>query len=514
MSGLEPEIDDLDIQGNVLLGFNKPCQAIVPLFFDASDAPSVKRWLEGSSARVTSTHQIINFRDKRRRAKEAGEKLDPEATPIWLNLSFGFGGLAKLTPDADQFRDPVFRDGLAAASHRLGDPLDTAPGAPSTWLFGGLGNEPDGLAVIAGDSIARVEERLAEFVADAAAHGVVEKGTEIGKDLGIIGGGAQTEHFGFKDGVSQPAVRGTWRSFSQRHVARRMLPTPTDFVPVAFAEPGKPLICAGEFVLGYSRQSDGFGGLEAPPYRLGNVGGARAPGWASNGSFLVYRRLRQDVQAFRSFIASSSDALRRAGENPMSDDLLGALIVGRWKNGAPIISYPDFDPGIVSDGQDFGFIEDTNARRCPASAHIRKVNPRDLTTEQGGPVRTLTHRMLRRGIPFGPIFSADSPSLESTDRGLLFLAYQANIKAQFEFVTSSWANATRRPHTPDSDWGHDMIIGRGSRSEGGRRFFVFDRGIRRRIDTANANVMDWVTPTGGGYFFTPSISAIREVLSA
>ena len=122
--------------------------------------------------------------------------------------------------------------------------------------------------------------------------------------------------------------------------------------------------------------------------------------------------------------------------------------------------------------------------------------------------------MLRRGIPYGPTYDADKPEAEPVDRGLLFLAYQANIGEQFEFVTSNWANAKRRPHTPDSNWGQDMVIGRGPRNEGGKRFFVFDRETRRTVDTSSASVMDWVRPTGGGYFFTPSISAIREVLSA
>ena len=76
---------------------------------------------------------------------------------------------------------------------------------------------------------------------------------------------------------------------------------------------------------------------------------------------------------------------------------------------------------------------------CPFSAHIRKSYPRDDTDPAVPPLRevtTQTHRLLRRGIPFGPVSPSTpmSPIQDGIDRGLVFLAYQTSIEDQFEFV--------------------------------------------------------------------------------
>ena len=42
-----------------------------------------------------------------------------------------------------------------------------------------------------------------------------------------------------------------------------------------------------------------------------------------------------------------------------------------------------------------------------------------------------------------------------------------------------------------------------------RRLIMFGSGMQQEEVATNA---PWLVPTGGGYFFTPSIQAIREVL--
>src|SRR5207249_5222276 len=108
---------------------------------------------------------------------------------------------------------------------------------------------------------------------------------------------------------------------------------------------------------------------------------------------------------------------------------------------------------------------DAAGLRCPFAAHIRKVNPRDDTTELGGPERSLLKRIVRRGIPFGkPLANPLRPGRDKGQRGLLFIAYQTSIESQFEFLMTDWANSTLNPHSYPGDGaehsaGHDPIIG-------------------------------------------------------
>ena len=109
---------------------------------------------------------------------------------------------------------------------------------------------------------------------------------------------------------------------------------------------------------------------------------------------------------------------RKARENstatePLSADLLGAQMVGRWKSGAALINAPSKDDPSFDESErlkvnDFEFNEpDPDGVVCPYAAHVRKVYPRDDITpfaasSAAAEVTTQTHRMLRRGISFGP----------------------------------------------------------------------------------------------------------------
>jgi deferrochelatase/peroxidase EfeB len=154
---------------------------------------------------------------------------------------------------------------------------------------------------------------------------------------------------------------------------------------------------------------------------------------------------------------------------------------------------------------------DPNGRTCPFVGHIRKVNPRDDNTEQGGPRDTLHRLMLRRGIPYGP--PQDRTRLmedDGVDRGLLFMAYQGAIADQFQFVTHTWANQPDAPHHGEPKTGHDPLIGQ----KVGARFIrlPIDGDVDRdqQIDLPED---PWVVMTGGGYFFTPSVSALAGPLT-
>ena len=146
---------------------------------------------------------------------------------------------------------------------------------------------------------------------------------------------------------------------------------------------------------------------------------------------------------------------------------------------------------------------------CPWGAHIRKVNVRDSGSDVGGGDATYRRRLLRIGIPYGT-FLDDKQKYQDRkgDRGLLFLSIQASIEEQFEFLQTSWMNDDSRPKMPG---GNDMIVGQNAAAAGGVRrcTLIGPKLAAKEVSSAS----QWVIPTGGGYFFVPSLSALREVLA-
>ncbi len=114
------------------------------------------------------------------------------------------------------------------------------------------------------------------------------------------------EHFGFKDGISQPAIRGLSSSNPTDFFDTRLL-DPADPNFNRFAEPGRPLVWPGQFLIGYNRQDpqDAVNPKKPAPLNLP---------WQKNGSYLVYRRLQQLVHKFWEFCETSARALQHAGQ--------------------------------------------------------------------------------------------------------------------------------------------------------------------------------------------------------
>jgi Dyp-type peroxidase family len=345
------------------------------------------------------------------------------------------------------------------------------------------------------------------------------------------------EHFGFKDGISQPGIRGRISSAPSDFLTPRLI-DPQDPLARTHAQPGQPLVWPGQFLLGakYPVQN-AFNSLQPQPNSIPE------PAWAANGSFLVFRRLRQNVAGFWQLM--NSEAKRLAAKHPslagLTMERLASLLVGRWASGSPTMRAPLVDapqlaahhfavnnfqftnatnavrlvPAAANPPDDFSAAPaDDDGLRCPFAAHIRKVNPRDDTTEIGGPERTLLKRIIRRGIPFGrPLANPLRPGSDKAERGLLFVCYQASIEAQFEFLMTDWADATMNPRSYPNDTpsGQDPIIGQ---QPNDRR----QRSCTLRIDPQTFETItlpsDFVTVTGGGYFFAPSITALQTVLSA
>ncbi|MBI5256338.1 MAG: Dyp-type peroxidase [Burkholderiales bacterium] len=201
-------------------------------------------------------------------------------------------------------------------------------------------------------------------------------------------GGETVEHFGFVDGTSDPvfnAAESGPRYPNQVHL--------------------------GEALLGHANEAD-FP-PQPDPQRPDD---AERLGFLRNGSFLVVRKLRQDVAALNEAVAAASTRTGLDGE------LLLAKMMGRWRAG----------PALAADGpgNDFHYAQDPEGRRCPLHAHIRRANPRQVALRQGEQPGGRRPRLLRRGMSYGPP-QAEAPDAE---RGLVFMAYNASLSEQFEVV--------------------------------------------------------------------------------
>ena len=485
----EPVLALDDIQGNSVVGFRKGNQSFAFLRVDAGDgaADRARSWLRGLGPQLSDARQVLEhnrtFRAARQGEAVAAATLGAAAPVVWVNVALAAACLVRFGLDVREFDDDGFRVGLAKRSPLLNDPADPASsGHPGQWQVGGS-NPCDAVVIAASDERDACLARLDALVTEATGSGWVLVHRIDGADLpGDLKG---HEHFGFRDGISMPVVRGRASDAADDFVAPRGAGTAAP----GFARAGQQLLWPGQVLLGQPRQDPRDPGATIQPT------GPAGPAWSTNGSYLVIRKLTQDVEGFWRFV-------RRHAPKVDTDPVrFASMLVGRWPSGAPLSLSPHADdPGLATDGDrvnDFAFGDDGSGVRCPLAAHVRKVNPRDITTEQGGANDTFTRQFLRRGIPF----------TEPDGRGLLFAAYMSSIVEQFEFVQRTWTNSDE---LPEHGSGHDLIIGQ--RQEGDAR--------ARRITLTDASgkavtvrtLQDFVTPVGGEYFLAPPISAFADPL--
>ena len=526
---LEPVLDMEDIQGIATPGFFKPHQTL--LYVRVPDGREAllhfKAWLGAMATGVATAGLTLIDRRRHRGASEAALRRLGAHAPVLVAVGLSSKGLSRIAPSAYEIPSVAFKSGLAARSALLGDPTDpAAEGHPSKWVVGGAGQELDAIVIVAGDTRPRVSARAAQIQ-----QALTAVGSDVTSEDGDVRADAPGhEHFGFNDGVSQPGIRGRASSKPTDFITERYI-HPSE-IPAAwlYGYPGQDLVWPGEFVLGYPATSpDPL--IAGPPIE-------GLPDWTRNGSFLVYRRLRQDVSAFWTTMKSEAERIAsHPGFANLDYQRLAALLVGRSQSGAPISRVPaGTHPRLGNDqfaNNHFRFDSDTPPLRlnfkyrdpfprahadpvgktCPLAAHIRKVNTRDSASDMGARSSTYDRRVLRVGVPFGrPLenpFVESAADPERGNRGLLFLSIQASIEQQFEFLQSRWINDDARPKMPS---GNDMIVGQKTAAPNGiRRCTLFGRAFEQAEVRTDAQ---WIIPTGGGYFFIPSISTLRNVLAA
>jgi Dyp-type peroxidase family len=495
---LKPE-DLEDIQGIVMSGYGDlHCASY--LMLRITEAKAARRWLGSLTDHIaTSEHP------------QKGTS---------LNLAITHRGLAQLGLDAqtlDTFSRP-FLEGMATP-HRSRILGDADENAPANWIWGGSDEAKavDILLLVFAVDEAAMDAELAAKRAEFPESGIVE--------MQALVAGRQDdshEHFGFADGMGQPAIEGTFQV--EKAAARNVLKA-GEFLLSYINDYGKP--ADGPMV---AARLDPKSLLPQPPVVDGAAGVAGAQSavhdLGRNGTYLVFRQLAQNVALFRHFVDEATRRLdgqldRSAG------DRLAAKFVGRWQNGAPLALSPDADDPQLSKADDFGYRDsDAYGFKCPIGSHIRRSNPRDSVGPDGAAALASAnrHRILRRGRSYGHR-PTDPRVPDNVDRGLLFLCLNADFERQFEFVQQTWIN---NPVFGGLNGEVDPLIGsinktetssvsldqRNSANGGTTRkgelerdalFTVQADPLRTRIH----NLERFVSVKGGAYFFLPSIRALR-----
>jgi deferrochelatase/peroxidase EfeB len=529
----EPQLDVDEIQGAVVPGFGTKYQHLFALRFTEGDSTALRAWVAARVTAVSTLAEVMAVRNRRRAARRALPLQPPPRTPVMRAMALSIQGLAMLTGDAMELADEAVVGGMRRRSGQLGDPDDPHDdGHRSGWLFGGSEDTvPHGLLVLAAEWRIDIDEAVDAERNDLGGAQILweQRGS-------VLEGGI--EHFGFRDGVSQVGVRGRLSGLPRHFLTRRWF-DPKDQRAKSFARPGQPLVWPGQFVFGYPRGSVNDA---LDPGRVASGG----PAWTKNGSLLVLRRLRQDVAAFRQFLETATTQLHEhEGFDGIDADRLAAKLVGRWPDGTALMRSPHgpdsgettdmlrinaFSYGHAQDpasvcsdplvaGEELaaagiggelrkvaGAPADPTGDICPSFAHIRKVNPRDLPTDQGAEVKTRTIQMLRRGITWGQPFVDDEPE-EARDRGLLFMSYQTDIPGQFELLTETWMNDPSAPEFGRS--GHDLLVGQSN--DGPRSADIRSHNASPTVQKLTAQPHQrWIIPTGGEYLFVPSKSTLQE----
>jgi Dyp-type peroxidase family len=469
------------------------------LFFGIDDPAAFKAFL--NDLHVTSMRECLEQRATISQRKSAGtETLLP--TP-GLNAAFTYRGLARLgVVGLDGVAElEAFRDGMAARTEKgkLSDP------PARMWRILHPNHHLHGVFIVTGASEAEIADTIAERLAPVPGNGWHILHTEVGRVRPDPVRGH--EHFGFADGVSQPGVRG--------RVETDKLLTPQLGSDENQGVPGQDLLWPGEFVFGYPSQN-----ADAPNFTVqGDVSQPPVP-FMENGAYLVVRRLAQLVPEFD--LAVKHEAGQTGGaSDKASPDLLAAQMVGRWKSGAPIINAPTADDPLLAtctpNVNDFEFGGDRNGLVCPWPAHIRKAYPRDDVRHNTTPspsevdaaeAFTQTHRMMRRGIAFGPELTEHEAETGRSDmahaRGLLFKCYVTSLEDQFEFVQQAWVNSADFSQ-PGS--GIDAIIGQSTVEPA--PFLGAAPTSKETARKPQLSFSRFVSMQGGEYFFAPSLSAMR-----
>jgi Dyp-type peroxidase family len=428
--GEVPQLQLRDIQSNIL--GSPPWSRIAYRFLTIDDPKAFREGL----TRLLEASEGVDFISAepfaQRKARNA-----PRLKRA-LNIGFTWTGLERLGL-AKEHLDSMplaFRQGMAERAVILGD---VGQSAPDTWQ-GMLGGKNVHVLIAAscmdGDVEAYWQEIQRNFGPDPGCSVIHEElGTRLNRD------GNAYEPFGFRDGIGQPEIEG---------------------VGDPQTEAKRGVIAAGEFILGY-KDVDGNDQIAA------KLVGASFRDLCANGTYMVFRKIEQDVDRFREEVAAF-DA-RAGGED------VATRFIGRRRDGTSLAVQK---AGACRDPDDFDYADDPNGEKCPFASHVRRTNPRNAESSR--------HRIIRRGIPYE----------DGDKQGTLFVCINARIESQFEFLLSEWCK--KGDFLGSFTEVRDPIVG------GGGTFIDPSQPIPFSLES-------YVTVRGGEYFFVPGIAALGRIAS-
>ena len=520
-------LDLPDIQGNIVRGYGGsfPKASYVCVHFD--DPEAGRRFVERMLPRVTTAVRWASNQSYH------GERSVPKP-PVCVNIAFSFLGLLALRlPTATlSAMPPEFIDGMARRAGMLGD--DCAQW-DAVWRPRESSGEVHALITLS----AQIDPKTAEPVPELAQARawIADLCHELDGQVRILGGHGRgtlgdaleasalfgrndqgdftplpIEHFGLTDGFGDPVFDGQYPKEEEAEAAigRGKTVDGRSWQPIA----------TGEFLLGYPDEAQ-----EVPPaampYKL-----------TRNGTFMVMRKLHENVAAFHDYMARTGRAyaaITGVGQDD-AEAFITAKMVGRWPDGIPTAAAPtiekwhafqahDADVRRSRDAAairkldqsyiDFTYRADPGGLGCPVTAHIRRANTRDALDPTGsapeekqrrGSVLNNRRRLLRRGLPYG---AAEATPTDAAEHGVVFIAICASIFRQFEFVQQQWMQ-----YGLDFGAGSDSCPIVGHHGAGAK--FVIP-GNAQTGPFFCANLPQFIESRGGEYFFVPSLTGLRMI---
>ena len=328
------------------------------------------------------------------------------------------------------------------------------------------------------------------------------------------------EHFGYTDGISSTFFKGSGDDPSR--VIGGGKPNGKDPSTAAGWDP----IETGEFLLGHKDEAYEYPKAAEPPL------------FSFNGTFMVYRKLHQNVASFENYLDEMAKAY------PDGKEAFAAKLAGRWRNGAPLVTYPNEDEAnkFTQEIQElqtkvyaktataqekrqlkklqiklsnFDSTTDIEGARCPYGAHLRRANPRSaLMYNNKGAYSTPSalsnrRRVLRRGLPYGK-HDPSNPT-DDGDHGIIIMLLNANLARQFEFVQQQWFNYGNDFKAANDQ---DPILGNHGENidgKGNGRLVINGDQKKGKPPFFCAGMPTMVETRGGDYYFIPSMTCLNMI---